>query len=563
MELLRNLFFGFPTFWGGGVAHSVLILSLVIALGLLLARIRVKRISLGLAWVLIVGIVFGHFGLTLEPNLLHFVKELGLIVFVFAIGLEVGPGFFGSFRRGGLSLNALMFGVFLISVALVLVIYYCSGTPMKTMAGIFAGAVTNTPALGAAQQAVTDVTGHDAPDIAMGYAVTYPMGVIGVILSFLILRYVLRVDTRKENREAHRGLGRTSQLTVRTLTIEVSNQMVDGKRLGDVRPFSLRSFVITRVMHHADGHDEYSIASGDTILHLGDKLMVVLAPKDEEAVTALFGHTVDYDWNSKDSGMKVRRLFLSRDDMAGKTIAELDLRSRYGVNIGIVTRNGVDYVGTPDFQLAAGDTLTAVGEELALAHAESEVSTDVYRSHYKDLVPIFIGIGLGCILAHIPFSIPGVPQPVLFGLAGGPLIVAILMGYFGTRNKWLNLSTMRSGLMLREVGINLFLACVGLQAGKDFVATVVTTQGLQWAGYGLLITMVPILIGGLVGRFVLHLNFFTLLGVLSGGNTNPPALAYANEFTTSDAANVGYTMVYPVAMFLRIIAIQVLVMVFA
>ena len=562
MNLFYNLFNGFPEFWGGGVAHSVLIVSLVMAIGLTLGKIKVKHVSLGLAWVLLVGIIFGHFCLTLEPNLLHFIKELGLIIFVFAIGLEVGPGFFSSFRRGGLALNSLMVLVLFSSIAITLIIHYISDIPMTTMAGIFSGAVTNTPALGAAQQATTDVFGYDAPKIAMGYAVTYPMGVIGVILAFLILRYALRIKLNKEEHAALRGLGSTERLTVRNITIEVSNNMIDGKMLGDIRQFVKREFVITRIVFDGE-EDECHIVSGKTILHRGDKLLVVVTPKDEDAVKALFGHSIVYDWAKFDSQMKTRRMIVSERKLNGKTIADLNIRTRFNANITRITRNGVDHVATPQFVLQTADILTVIGSENALTHTESEVTTRNHHASYSDLVPIFIGISLGCILAHIPFIIPGLPQPVKFGLAGGPMIIAILMGYFGTKNHWLNTATFSSGNMLREIGITMFLACVGLQAGKDFIATVITSEGLQWAGYGLMITMIPILIGGIVGRYVMHLNFFTLMGVLSGGNTNPPALAYANEFTSTDAPSIGYTMVYPLAMILRIIIIQVLIMAIA
>lgn len=561
MELIKDLFCGFPEFWGGGVAHSVLIVSLVMAFGLLLGKIKIRHVSLGLAWVLLVGIFFGHFNLTLEPNLLHFIKELGLIIFVFAIGLEVGPGFLSSFRRGGMALNGLMMMVMAISIVITLIICFVSGESMTTMAGVFSGAVTNTPALGAAQQATTDVFGVDAPKIAMGYAVTYPMGVIGVILAFVILRYGLRINMSKEEHAALRGLGSTERLTVKHVTIKVGNKLIDGKMLGDIRQFVKREFVITRIVFN--GENECHIVNGNTILHKGDILMVAIAPKDEDAVKALLGQAIEYDWSQYDNEMKVRRIYVTNRKQNGMTIHELNLQGRFNANIAKVTRSGVDYVASPGMSLRNGDILTVVGSDNALTHAESEVTARNHHASYGDLIPIFIGISLGCILAHLPLVVPGLPQPVKFGLAGGPMIVAILMGYFGARHHWLDTTTFTSGNMLREIGITMFLACVGLQAGKDFMSTVITSEGLQWAGYGLLITMVPIIIGGIYGRFVMHLNFFTLMGVLSGGNTNPPALAYANEFTSTDVPSIGYTMVYPLAMILRIIIIQILIMAIA
>ncbi len=557
MDILKNLFVGFPEFWGGGVAHSVLILSLIVAIGLLLGKLKFHNMSLGLSWVLIVGILFGHFGLTLEPNLLHFVKEVGLIIFVFAIGLQVGPTFFSSFKRGGLALNGLMAIVVAISVVVVLIICWLSGTEVTTMAGIFSGAVTNTPALGAAQQATTDILGVDKPDIAIGYAVAYPMGVLGVIISFIILRYILRINLAKEERDAFRGLGNIEQLTVRYLTLEVSNEMIFGKKLSEILDFINRDFVISRISF-ADNESECHLVTGETVFHKGDKVMVVTTPKDEDAVSALFGRRTTFNWSQYEHQMHLRQIIVSSQQTSGKTISDLNLLARFSANIVKVTRNGVDHVASPDFKLQTGDVLTVLGSDSALTHVESEVNAISRKLTYPNLIPIFIGLALGCILAHVPFVIPGIPQPVRFGLAGGPLIIAILMGYFGSRHDGISFSAMNSVSLLREIGISVFLACVGLQAGKDFVDTVVTSQGLTWAGYGLIITMVPVLLGGIIGRLLFHINFFTLLGVLSGSNTNPPALAYANDYTATDAPSVGYTMVYPVAMFLRIILIQII-----
>jgi len=444
-------------------------------------------------------------------------------------------------------------------VVMALVIHYVGNVPTTTLAGIFSGAVTNTPALGGAQQATTDVFGFDAPKIAMGFDVTYPMGVLGVILSFVILRYALRIDIDKEEVGALRGLGSTEQLTIHHITVEVDNDMLDGKTVGEIRQFAKRELVVAGVVF-ANGGEQCHIVSGKTVIHKGDRLFVAVAPKDEEVVNALFGRVADHDWTMLDASMKTRRLYLSNQHLNGKAIRELAIRSRFNANIVQVTRNGVNHVASPQFMLQIGDVLTVVGSENALVHTESEITRRSHKVSYGDLIPIFLGIALGCVLAHIPFFVPGLPQPVKFGLAGGPLIVAILMGFLDTKYHKLNTATFSSGSMLREIGIAMFLACVGLQAGKDFVSTVVTTEGLQWAGYGLLITMVPIIVGGIIGRCVMHLNFFTLMGVLSGGNTNPPALAYANELTTTDVPSVGYTIVYPLAMVLRIIIIQVLIM---
>ncbi len=561
MDLLGDLFCGFPDLWGGGVAHSVLILSLVIAVGLWLGKWKIANVSLGLMWVLGAGIVFGYFGLNLDVHLLHFLKEFGLILFVYAIGLQVGPGFFSSFRKGGLVLNGLMLITLLVSILIVCVLHYTTDIPTTALAGIMAGAVTNTPALGAAQQAHSDLTGVDAPDIAVGYAVTYPLGVVGVILAFLLLRYILRINPKREERVALRGLGQTERMTVRSLTVLVTNEMINGKCLKDISEFAHRQFVISRLLP-ADDPKQSVIVSGSTLIHTGDRLMVVASPKDMDAIVALFGHPDDFDWSACDDDIIYRTLVITRSELTGKKVSELNLRKKFNANMTRISRNGADMVASPEQTLMFGDRITMVGTELALSHVESELAHSSKSGKYNNLIPIFIGIALGCILAHIPFIIPGIPQPVKFGLAGGPLIVAILMGYFGTKYKWINYDTIDTNQTLREIGISIFLACVGLGAGKDFVDTVVTSQGLQWIFYGLVITMVPILVGGIVGKYVFHLNYFTLMGVLSGGNTNPPALAYANDQTQSDSASVAYTTVYPVAMFLRIITIQIIIKIF-
>lgn len=561
MELLKSLFFGSPEYWGGGVSHSLLILALVISFGLILGKIKIRNVSLDLTWVLIIGIIFGYFNLNLDENLLHFLREFGLVLFVYSIGLQVGPGFFSSFKKGGLSLNMLILVTIVLSIIVTLTIHFVSGVPVTALAGILSGAVTNTPSLGAAQQAFFGMKGIEAPDIALGYAMAYPMGVVGMILSFIALRYILRIKSAEEEAAAERGLGQLEQLTVRSINLEVTNERIDNTMIKEVKSIVGRHFVISRILR-ADGVKHETVVNGHTRLHLGDRILVVAAPKDVEAITALIGHDAEVDWSECEKEMISRRILVTKPELNGVTLEHLNITGNFGATVTRVNRNGVDLVAHPHLRLQLGDRLTIVGTDLALSKVDKLLGNQMKRLNYPNLIPIFLGIALGCIVANIPLLIPGIPQPVKLGLAGGPFIVAILVGYFGPRYHMVTYNTISANMMLREMGITIFLACVGLGAGKDFFATLATEQGLSWIGYGLLITVIPILLGGIIGRYCFHLNYYTLMGVLSGGNTNPPALAYSNMLTTSDTPSVGYATVYPFAMFLRIISIQILIMLF-
>ena len=553
MELLRNLFFGSTAYWGGGVSHSIFILSLVITLGLLLGRIKVKKVSLELMWVLIIGVVFGYFSLNLNVELLHFLREFGLVLFVYSIGLQVGPGFFSSFKKGGLELNMLILMTCAISILMVVGIYYASDMPITALIGILTGAVTNTPSMGAAQQAYFGLKGVEAPDIATGYALAYPLGVIGVIFAFILLRYILRIKPTDEERAAERGLGQLEQLTVRSFTLEVTNQRINGMTVKQLKDIAKRHFIISRII--TSGQSEHNeVVNGQTVLHTNDRLLIVVAPVDIDAITALIGQRIDFDWSPYEKELKSRRIIVTRPDINGQTIERLNLSGNFNATVTRVNRNGVDLVAHPHLRLQLGDRLTVVASELSLSKIEKMLGNSMKRLNYPNLIPIFLGIALGCIVANIPIVIPGIPTPVRLGLAGGPFIVAILIGYFGPRYHMVTYNTISANMMLREMGITIFLACVGLGAGADFFHTLLNEQGLIWIAYGLAITMLPILIGGIVGRYCFHINYYTLMGVLAGGNTNPPALAYAN--------NVGYATVYPFAMFLRIITVQILVMAF-
>lgn len=561
MELLRNLFEGYPNLWDGGVAHSVLILSLVIAFGIMLGKIKVAGISLGVTWILFVGIVFGHFDLNLDEHLLHFLKEFGLILFVYSIGLQVGPGFFSAFKKGGFTLNVLAVLVVFISVLITVALHFITGIPITTMVGILSGAVTNTPGLGAAQQANSDLNGIDAPEIALGYAVAYPLGVIGCILALLALKYLLHINTRKEEAEAEQGLGHLQELTVRPVSVEIRNEAVDGKTIKEIKPLLNRAFVISRIRHR-DSENEVELVNADTVLHLQDQILFISNPKDMEAIIAFFGRQISAEWE-QDKKLISRRILITKPELNGKSLAQLKIRNNFGASITRINRSGVDLVATPHLQLQMGDRVTIVGSELAVSHTEKVLGNSLKRLNHPNLIPIFLGIALGCILGSLPFMFPGIPQPVKLGLAGGPLIVSILISRFGPQYKLITYTTMSANLMIREIGISLFLACVGLGAGKGFVDTIIHEGGYVWIAYGAIITIVPLLVGGLIGRYAWKLNYYTLIGVLSGTNTNPPALAYSSELTSCDAPAVGYATVYPLAMFLRVLTAQLLILALA
>ena len=559
MELLEKLLWGYPTLWGGGVAHSVLILALVIALGIILGKLKIAGVGLGVTGILFVGIAFGYFDMNVDEHLLHFIKEFGLILFVYSIGLQVGPGFFSSFRKGGITLNKVATLTVVLGVAVTIGLYFITGLPIETMVGIMSGAVTNTPGLGAAQQAFSDLhAGADASNIATGYAVSYPLGVIGAILSLLAMRYMFRIDTQKEEQAAGMGTDALKDIMTHRITIEISNEAIDGKTVVQVHELLQRDFVISRICRPGQ---EQQLVDASTELHCGDRILAVITPRDEEALIALLGKKVETDWQIMSKNMISRRILITQPELNGKQLSELHVRNTCGVTITRINRAGIDLVASGNLQLQLGDRVTVVGPELSVAHAERLFGNSLKRLDHPNLIPIFIGIALGVILGSISFWIPGVPQPVKLGLAGGPLIVAILIGRYGPQYKMVTYTTMSANLMLREVGISLFLAGVGLGAGEDFIPTLIG-GGYVWIGYGAIITIVPLLLAGTVGKLYYKLNYYTLIGVLSGASTNPPALAYSSEQTTTDAPSVGYATVYPLSMFLRVLAAQMLILIF-
>lgn len=560
MEFFKDLIFGVPESFSGGVAHSVIVLSLVIAAGYILAKIRIKGISLGITWILFAGIFLGHFGITLDSRLLSFIKEFGLILFVYSIGIQVGPGFFSAFRAGGLKLNLIAAGSIAVSVITTIVIHLITKLPISTMVGILYGAVTNTPGLGAAQQTYTDITGTNAPEIAMGYAVAYPLGVVGAILTLLLLRYLTRINPKEEEEAATKISGSGSRQEVVRAVALVTEDKGNGKKISWLTEQLNSKFIISRI--RPANSDEAVLADGETVLHTGDKVLIVAGKNDLPEIFSLLGEESDYEWNITEHNLISRQILISKNELHGKTLAELNIRKNFEASITRVNRAGLDLVASPDLRLHIGDRVTIVGSEDAISHAEHLLGNSLKRLNQPNLIPIFVGILLGCVLGSIPIPLPGVPFPVKLGLAGGPLIVSILISRFGPDFKIVTYATASANLMLREVGIALFLASVGLGAGADFVKTIVEQNGFIWIAYGALITVIPYLVMGLLAKLVFHVNYYTVIGVLSGANTNPPALAFSGEQTSCDAPAVGYATVYPLSMFLRVISAQLLIIFF-
>lgn len=560
MEFFKELIFGVPESFSGGVAHSVIVLSLVIAAGYILAKIRIKGISLGITWILFAGIFLGHFGITLDSRLLSFIKEFGLILFVYSIGIQVGPGFFSAFRAGGLKLNLIAAGSIAVSVITTIVIHLITKLPISTMVGILYGAVTNTPGLGAAQQTYTDITGTNAPEIAMGYAVAYPLGVVGAILTLLLLRYLTRINPKEEEEAATKISGSGSRQEVVRAVALVTEDKGNGKKISWLTEQLDSKFIISRI--RPANSDEAVLADGETVLHTGDKVLIVAGKNDLPEIFSLLGEESDYEWNITEHNLISRQILISKNELHGKTLAELNIRKNFEASITRVNRAGLDLVASPDLRLHIGDRVTIVGSEDAISHAEHLLGNSLKRLNQPNLIPIFVGILLGCVLGSIPIPLPGVPFPVKLGLAGGPLIVSILISRFGPDFKIVTYATASANLMLREVGIALFLASVGLGAGADFVKTIVEQNGFIWIAYGALITIIPYLVMGLLAKLVFHVNYYTVIGVLSGANTNPPALAFSGEQTSCDAPAVGYATVYPLSMFLRVISAQLLIIFF-
>jgi putative transport protein len=543
------------------IAHIVALYAFVIAAGVLLGKIKLFGISLGVTFVLFVGILAGHFGFTGNPAILSFVQDFGLILFVFCIGLQVGPSFFSSFKKGGITMNMLAVGIVALNIVVALVLYYAlqGRVDIPMMVGILCGAVTNTPGLGAANEALQQLH-YQGPEIAMGYACAYPLGVMGIILSLIAIRYICRVNMQKEAEDIQKEEEANPHLKPYHIVLKVQNEALSGKKMSQVQNFLARDFVCSRILQ--DGH--VYVPNADTVLRLGDEMNIVCAEDDSEAIQAFIGPKIDgVDWDKQskqDKPMVSRRILVTQPSINGKTLGELHFSSMYGVNVTRVNRSGMDLFAARQLTLQVGDRVMVVGPQDAIERVAELLGNQLKRLDHPNIVTIFVGILVGILFGSLPIAFPGIPTPVKLGLAGGPLIISILIGRFGHKVKLVTYTTMSANLMLREVGLVLFLASVGIKAGENFVQMVVEGDGMLYVGIGFLITVIPLLIIGMVARWHHKLNYYTLMGLIAGSNTDPPALAYANQISGNDAPAVGYSTVYPLTMFLRILTAQLLIL---
>ena len=550
-------------FIGNGVAHSLFLISLVIAIGIVLGRFKVKGVSLGITWVLFVGILASHFGMRIDSTTSHFVKEFGLILFIYSIGLQVGPGFFSSLKKGGIKLNLLAIVIVLLAALTAYIIHLVTGTDLVTMVGIMSGAVTNTPGLGAAQQTYIDtqaalgvdsnVAAAMADNIATGYAVAYPLGVLGVIASILLIKGVFHIKVKDEKEKM--DAVSVNLDTARRLAVEIKNPAIFGKTLSEIDGYIGKKYVVSRLFKASTG--TAIMPSSDSVVDEGDKALVITSKS-----LAFFGAQIDMpfaEWEKIDSSHIYKHLIITRRELTGRTLGSLKVRSSYGISITRVNRADVDIVPSPSLELQLGDRLTVVGTEEAINKAEELFGNSMDELREPNIVPIFFGIAVGVIVGSLPFIFPGIPQPVKLGLAGGPLIVAILFSRFGPHFKLPTYTTVSANKMLREIGIALFLASVGLSAGESFVDTIVN-GGYMWVIYGFIITVIPLLIVGFIGRGVMKLNFYQIMGLMAGSYTSPPGLAFTNEAYGSAYPSTAYATVYPISMFMRVLVAQLLVL---
>jgi len=554
-------------FLGTGIAHTILLFAVVIASGLWLGKYKIKGVSIGSTWILFLGILLSHFGFRADPTALAFMKDFGLILFVFSIGLQVGPGFFQSFRSGGVAMNLLAAGLIAMAVLVTLSIHWITGESLTTMVGVMSGAVTNTPGLGAAQQTLLDAMVADgatketasasAASLASAYAVAYPIGVLGVIFLVILFKGVFKIDLEKEKAQLEQA-DKESQDTARRMHCEVENPAVFGKRLADIMEGMNDKFVVSRIMR--DG--EITIPGPDTVLNQGDKVLIVTSQSHVDTVRIIFGEEIPMhlgDWVKQDEHLVTRRLSITKSSLTGKRIRDLHIRNSYGVSVTRVLRSGVELVARPNLILQMGDSIQVVGTVEGIDQVAKLVGNKPETLSHPNLVPIFFGIALGVIFGSIPIRFPGIPQPVKLGLAGGPLIIAILLGHFGPKWRITTYTTLSANMMIREIGISFFLAAVGLGAGADFVSSVLN-GGYWWILYGALITLIPVLLTGLIARLVFKFNFYQICGLISGGTTDPAVLAFAQGAYGTDYTSVNYATVYPLTMFLRVLAAQLLVL---
>ena len=548
---------------GSGVAHNVLLLASIIAIGLILSRIKIAGVSLGVTWVLFAGIVASHFGLVIDDTTSHFIKEFGLILFIYSIGLQVGPSFFSSFRKGGVILNTLSLLVILLGTLTAYVIHLITGENLLSMVGVLCGAVTNTPALGAAQQTFSDMQGGAAnPIFAQGYAVCYPLGVVGIILAIILLRYILRVRFENETAIYENNTRRESTL-IHTATLCVENQAVVGHNIGELHKLLDRDIVITRLKH--PDSDDILLVKSESKLQMGDRLFIVGHEDDIEAYAVLIGRKLtDIDqqqWDEdKHNNLVSARVVVTNGKLQGKRLGDLNLRRNFHVTFTRVKRAGIDLIANPSLILQVGDRVTVVGSAENVKRLSQFLGNTVGRLDQPQLFSTFLGIALGVVLGSLPIFIPGIPVPVKVGLAGGPLIVSILLSCYGPKYHLITYTTNSAKLLMREIGISMFMAAVGLSAGVGFVDTLMA-GGYLWVLYGFIITVLPCIIVGILARTLAHRSYFTIAGIISGAMTNPAALAYSNSLTDNDQASVAYSTVYPVTMFLRVLVAQILVLI--
>ena len=546
------------------VAHIAMLYAIVISIGVLLGKVKVGGISLGVTFVLFAGILAGHIGFTAPTNILSFIQDFGLILFVFCIGLQVGPGFFESFKKGGVSLNLLATVTILLNIGVMFACYWIffdtqnvKNLPM--MVGTLYGAVTNTPGLGAANEALTNVFAHgNVPEIASGYACAYPLGVLGIIGATIAIRYITRVKLEKEEKQLAEQEDENPKAKPHQMHLKVSNAYIAGRSLLEISQFLNRDVICTRLLH--DG--EVIIPNRNTIFSLGDELLIVCTEGDAEAIKAFIGPEIDTPWHTEAEAQPLisRRIVVTNPAMNGKTLGKMHFSSVYGVNITRVTRQGMDLFASRNHRFQIGDRIMVVGPEDNVNRIAEMMGNSTKRLDAPNIGTIFIGIIVGILFGSIPLSIPGMPVPLKLGIAGGPLIIAILIGRFGYRFKLVTYTTTSANMMLREIGLVLFLASVGIKAGAGFWETVVQGDGLKYVYTGFLITIIPILIVGTIARLYYKFNYFTIMGMISGSYTDPPALAYANSICTREAPAIGYSTVYPLSMFLRIFTAQLIVL---
>ena len=555
MEWIQDLLFNSES-----VAHAILIYALVIAFGVALGKVKILGVSLGVTFVLFVGLLIGHFGFSVNGNVIKFVQDFGLILFIFSIGMQVGPGFFSSFKKGGFLLTGLAILIITLNIAVALTIYYTAGNVSLTdMVGILSGAVTNTPGLGAAQQTLTEIQGDTAAGaiqgMSMGYAAAYPLGVVGIILSMILIKSIFKIKLEDETKKLEEENAQ-SQLMPYVITLRAENSGIFNKSVKEIHDVIGRNFVISRML--SDG--KFTIPTSSTIVKEGDLLLIVISVQDEAAYTTIIGPKVEHDWEVENSPVVSRRIVVTNSDINGKKLGTMRLHAGFRLNVTRINRAGVDLLASPNLALQMGDRLTVVGNINDIERFASKLGNSLKRLNEPNMFTMFIGIFLGIVIGSIPLALPGMSVPMKLGLAGGPLIVAILLSRFGHNFKVITYTSSAANLLLREVGICLFLASVGISAGAEFADTVFNSTGAMWVLYGFLITFIPLVIVGFIARAKFNINYYTIMGLLSGGTTDPPALAYANKTANNDAPAVSYSTVYPLTMFLRVITAQLIIL---